>query len=307
MITLNQLKIFLAVARHEHVTRASEEVNLSQSAVSMSLRDLEDALQGPLFERVGRNLKLNDRGLLLQVEATRLMHHVDDMVSSFTNKNGNLQGELKVGASSTIGNYLMPEIIGRFVSLYPEVTINLEIRNTEQVESHLLDYTLDLGFTEGLARHFDIRTEKWMQDKLVAIAAPEYFGKRKKRISIGELSNIKWIMREKGSGTRQVFEQALQPYMNEVNAFLTFGNTEAVKHAAMAGLGVACLSQFAVAREIEQKSLFLLTIEKINLDRPFWIISRKGSYESRLRKTFTDFVKQSSAENEFANRDPDVS
>lgn len=293
MITLNQLKIFLAVAHREHVTHAAEEVNLSQSAVSMALKDLEEALNGPLFERVGRNLKLNDRGRLLQQEATKLMHHVDDLVSSFTNTNGDLHGELKVGASSTIGNYLLPEIIGHFASAYPDVTINLEIRNTEQIEARLLDYTLDLGFTEGLAHHFDIRIEKWIQDHLVIIAAPGFFDARKKQLSVNELSDIKWIMREKGSGTREVFEQALQAYVKEVRAFLTFGHTEAVKQAVMAGLGVGCLSKFTVAQELEHKSLIAFDIKEINLDRPLWIISRTGSYESRLRKTFVEFVRQS--------------
>ncbi len=182
MITLNQLRIFLAVARYEHVTRASEEVNLSQSAVSMALRDLEEALNGPLFERVGRNLKLNDRGRLLQQEASKLMHHADDIVSSLRSNQSELHGELKVGASSTIGNYLLPEIIGRFTGKYPAVNINLDIRNTEQIENRLLDYSLDLGFIEGVAHHFDIDAERWLNDQLVVIAAPNYFKKNKNHL-----------------------------------------------------------------------------------------------------------------------------
>lgn len=294
MITLNQLRIFLAVARFEHVTRASEEVNLSQSAVSMALRDLEEALKGPLFERVGRNLKLNDRGRLLQQEAAKLMLQVDDLVSAFTNKENELHGELKVGASSTIGNYLLPEIIGRFSRKYPGVTINLEIRNTEQIENRLLDYSLDLGFIEGIAHHFDIHAERWLQDQLVVIAAPDYWAEQKNNLTVRELSDVKWIMREKGSGTRDVFERALQAHVREIKEFLTFGHTEAVKHAVMAGLGVGCLSRFAVAQELEREDLIEVHIKELNLDRPFWIISRKSNYESRLRRTFIDFVRQNS-------------
>ena len=292
MITINQLRIFLAVARREHMTKASEDINLSQAAVSMAISDLEQKLNGPLFERTGRNLKLNDRGRLLRQEASKILQQADDMVSLFMDEDGELRGNLKVGASSTIGNYLLPGIIGRFKEQHPQVTIDLEIANTEHIESRLLDFTLDLGLTEGPVQHQNISSEQWLTDHLVVIAAPGYFDRPKQRIDINELSGVKWIMREKGSGTRDVFEQAIRLHVKTLNVFLTFGHTEAVKQAVMAGLGVGCLSWYTVSREIERGNLVRLNASGINLERTLRIIKREGSYTSRLCGHFCEFLKQ---------------
>jgi DNA-binding transcriptional LysR family regulator len=292
MVTFNQLRIFLAVARREHMTKASEDINLSQSAVSMAVSDLEEKLKGPLFERTGRNLKLNDRGRLLQREASKILHQADDMVSLFTNDAGELHGDLKVGASSTIGNYLLPGIIGRFKERHPQVRIDLEIANTEQIESRLLDLTLDLGLTEGPVQHEDISSSNWLTDRLVVIAAPGYFDEKKSKLTVDELKQVKWIMREKGSGTRDVFERAIQSHAESIDIFLTFGHTEAVKQAVMAGLGVGCLSLYTVSREIERGNMIHLEVPEFSLERTLRIINREGSHVSRLCNGFCEFLKR---------------
>jgi DNA-binding transcriptional LysR family regulator len=290
MITLNQLNIFLAVARNEHVTKAAEDINLSQSAVSMALSELEKQLNGPLFERAGRNLRLNDRGRLLQQEANKLKNHFEDMLSLFSDENDLLSGELKIGASSTIGIYLLPEIIGRFAQEYPDVVISLEIGNTDYVEKRLLDYSLDLGFVEGPIHYENIVSQTWLQDQLTIIASPDYFKSKKRKLTIGELNKMKWIMREHGSGTREVFEKALQPFVERINTFLTFGHTEAVKQAVKARLGVGCLSLYTVSQELERGTLIELKVPEVNLERQLHVITRKNSFQSRLRKRFSDFV-----------------
>ncbi len=292
MVTLNQLRIFLAVARREHMTKASEDINLSQAAVSMAISDLEQKLEGPLFERAGRNLKLNDRGRLLRTEASKILHQADDLMFAFTKEDGELRGNLKVGASSTIGNYLLPGIIGQFKEQHPQITVDLEIANTDMIESRLLDFTLDLGLTEGPVQHQDISSSEWLTDRLVVIAAPGYFPQEKKTFSIDELAKVKWIMREKGSGTRDVFERAIHGHLSDMDIFLTFGQTEAVKQAVMSGLGVGCLSLYTVLREIERGNLVQLEVPGINLERTLRIITREGSYISRLCDGFCEFLKK---------------
>lgn len=290
MVTINQLNVFLAIARREHVTHAANDVNLSQSAVSMALAELEKQLNGPLFDRAGRNLKLNDRGRLLQKEANKLLNHFDDILALFSEKNVSLNGDLKVGASSTIGIYLLPEIIGRFTDNYPDVTIDLEIGNTEQIENKLLNYSLDLGFVEGPIHHENIVSESWLKDQLTIIASKDYYSSKKVTITIDELKDVKWIMRERGSGTREVFEKAIQPYVRRINNFLTFGHSEAVKQSVKAGLGLGCLSKYTVAQELELGNLIGLSVPGIDFERQLHVITRKNSYESRLRKSFSDFV-----------------
>jgi len=211
---------------------------------------------------------------------------------AFTKEEGELLGDLKVGASSTIGNYLLPGIIGRFKEQHPRVSIDLEIANTEQIESRLLDFTLDLGLTEGPVQHQDILSSKWLTDRLVVIAAPGYFPKGKKTLSIDEMTKIKWIMREKGSGTRDVFERAIHGHLPDLDIFLTFGHTEAVKQAVISGLGVGCLSWYTVSREIERGNLVQLEAPGVNLERTLRVITREGSYISRLCDGFCEFLRK---------------
>ncbi|MGA7878512.1 MAG: LysR substrate-binding domain-containing protein, partial [Desulfoferrobacter sp.] len=135
-------------------------------------------------------------------------------------------------------------------------------------------------------------SSNWLTDRLVIVAAPGYFGEMKSELTIDELMQVKWIMREKGSGTRDVFERAIQSHAENIDIFLTFGHTEAVKQAVMAGLGVGCLSWYTVSREIDRGNMIRLEVPELSLERTLRIINREGSHISRLCNGFCEFLKR---------------
>lgn len=295
-VTLRQLEIFLAVARREHVTQAARDVNLSQSAVSTALAELTDRLGGALLERVGRRVVLNDRGRRLADDAADLLQRAGDLVQQY-NGGSSIRGSLRIGASSTIGTYLLPALVGAFVALHPEVNIHLEIGNTEAIEAQLLSQQLDLAFTEGPSHHPLIAATPWRKDTLKVIVAPDHALAKQPQVLLTDLAGERWIMREAGSGTRSVFEDAMRAHADGPDAApaiapLTFGSSEAVKQGVRAGLGIGCLSELAVQREVASGDFVALQVEGLDLDRRLWRIARQTSYESALQRACIEHLGQ---------------
>ncbi len=285
-ITLRQLEIFAAISRREHVTQAAAELHLTQSAVSMALAELERQLNGPLFHRQGRRLRLNDRGRLVQLNGQQLLDRAHDLVALLHGSDERLRGELRLGASNTIGTYLLPRLIGSFKEAHPEASLPLEIGNSEQVELRLLAHQLDLAFVERSPTHRRLDARPWLKDRLVVVGAPGHPLAGRRPLGRRELSAARWILREPGSGTLEVFERAMKAAGCPHHAFLTFGHTEAVKQAVTAGLGLSCLSERTLTREIADGSLMRLRTPRLKLEREFWIVTAAHSYESRLRAAF---------------------
>lgn len=287
MITLRQLEIFLAVARREHVTEAARDVHLSQSAVSAALAELAERLGGPLLERVGRSVVLNDRGRCLAEDAADLLQRAEDLVRNYKH-GGSLKGSLRIGASSTIGTYLLPELIGTFVSKHPEVDVHLEIGNTQTIEAQLLSQQLDLAFIEGPSHHAQIAATPWREDQLLIFVAKDHELATRRQVPLPMLAEQRWIMREAGSGTRSVLEAALRAHDLQVRTALTFGpltfgSSEAVKQGVRSGLGIGCLSELALQREVAAGDFIVLRTKGLDLRRRLWRIARGSAYQSRLQ------------------------
>ena len=208
-ITLRQLEIFAAIAEQGNVTRAAEELLLSQSAASMALAEFENQLGEKLFSRSGKKLCLNESGRTLLPRVMELLARTAEIECMFASSGRELAGAVKVGASSTIGNYLITSYLGQFAQENPAVELSLEVGNTEQIIGSLLDFNIDIGYIEGLCQHPKIITRKWIRDKLVVFASPRHPLVAKKQLSIADLAAAKWILRERGSGTRVIFENAL--------------------------------------------------------------------------------------------------
>jgi len=291
MITLRQLEIFLAVARREHVTKAARDVHLSQSAVSAALAELADRLGGPVLERVGRRVVLNDRGRRLADDAADLLLRASDLVHHY-NDGDTLKGSLRIGASSTIGTYLLPALVGTFVAKHPGVDIHLEIGNTKAIEAQLLTQQLDLAFIEGPSDHAQIAATKWREDELLVFVAAGHKLAKRRQLRLLDLAEERWIMREAGSGTRSVFEAALRAHDVQVRPTLTFGHSEAVKQGVRAGLGIGCLSELAVRREVLSGDLVALRIKDLDLRRSLWRIARGSSYRSALQSACIEHMAQ---------------
>lgn len=275
-ITLRQLEIFIAVAETAQVTKASKKLFVTQSAVSMALAELENQLGGSLFDRHGRSLLLNARGRYLLPLAKDITAQVSSIETIMSERNDTLTGEINVVASSALGNYILPYLIGAFKKAHPKVLINLLVYNTKIAESMVLDETSDVGFVEGTVSSKDINARNWFKDELVVLAAPSDPLANKEVFDVSaDMKNSRWIMREKGSGTAAIFRSKMADYLEDVNIVMEMGHPEAVKRAVESGVGIACLSALTICREVENGWLKSLKIEGVDMKRQLYVISRK--------------------------------
>jgi DNA-binding transcriptional LysR family regulator len=285
-ISLKQLSVFDAVARLGSVSKAADDISLSQSATSMSLAELENHLGAPLFNRHGKRLSLSDYGRWLQPKVHQLLIQAKEIETSSNQET--LQGNLKIGASSTIGNYLVPSAIAAFVQKHPQVNINLKVANTEEIVAGMQSLSFDIGLIEGPSHAPQLNTEVWKSDELVIFCSPLHPLAQKVKITNEDLIDAQWVLRELGSGTREVFSLATQSILMNPQVKLELGNSEAVKLAVKTGLGLGCLSSLAIEAEILAGTLVKLECDFINLQRNFFLIQRKDNYQSQLMKSFID-------------------
>jgi len=291
-ITFRQLEIFIAVAETKQVTRAAKNLYLTQSAVSMALSELESQLSGPLFDRHGRSLLLNDRGRYLLPLAKEIIYQVVNVESMLTEQRNSVAGSLKVVASSTIGNYVLPYLIGSFMRLHPEAHIDMLVANTLISEKMVQKGEADLGFVEGSISVDSLRAVPWFEDELAIVVSPSHPLGQKEVFKIPEdLRETKWVMREDGSGTAEIFTKKLGRHADILQIVTTLGHTEAIKKAVESGAGAACLSQLTVCREAEQGWLKILPIEGLSMRRQLRIIQHKEKVITRLMDEFLSFCE----------------
>ena len=289
-ISLRKLEVFVAVAHQYSVTKAAQQLFLSQSAVSMALADLENNHDGELFLRQGRRLILNDRGKLLLPLAEEVLKLTANFTKQLETSAQEPTGELNIGASTTIGNYLLPLLVANFSKKYPKARVAMQVGNTEVISDALAKGQLDLAVVEGPCHIESLQQTLWRDDQLVIIAAPNHPWVRKKGVKRQELLEAEWVMREVGSGTREVFENALGVPLKQLPRFIEMGHTEAIKKAVEAGLGVSCLSQLAIQRELDLGVLVAIPTN-LDLSRSLTLLLPDSSYQSPLLKAGLEMLK----------------
>lgn len=276
-ITLRQLEIFIAVAETAQVTKASKKLFVTQSAVSMALAELENQLGGSLFDRHGRSLLLNERGRYLLPLSKEILCQVDNVENIMSEQNDTLSGQINVVASTTIGDYILPYLIGAFKRMHPQVRINMLVHHTRYAESLVLDGKVDVGFVEGRVNNPDTVKRLWFEDELVVIAGPTDPLSRKSTFDVeNDFTNTHWIMREEGSGTVAIFREKMKDYLDQIHVIMEMGHPEAIKKAVESGVGLACLSSLTVCREVEHGWLKTLQFESVDMKRELQVISRKN-------------------------------
>jgi DNA-binding transcriptional LysR family regulator len=245
-LTLRQLEVFAALARTGSTRAAADRVARSQSAASTALAALESALGAPLFDRVGRRLVVNENGRALLPLTISLLEHAGELQSLFSRAP---PAPLRMAASFTIGEYLLPPLIARWKQAHPEATARLVIGNTSEVIDAVVAFDVDIGFIEGRQRHPDVVVRRWLADELVVFAAPGH-PLAGRKASIAELSAASWVLREPGSGTREASNRWLLGKLQPLRIELELGSSEAVKRVVAAGVGIGCLSRRAVAEAL---------------------------------------------------------
>ncbi|KAA3655171.1 MAG: LysR family transcriptional regulator [Proteobacteria bacterium] len=283
-ITLRQLQVFLEVARADSVSRAAERLSMSQSAVSSALGELERQFDTLLFDRVGRVLRLNTLGEQVLPQVADLLDRSQAIEDALAGRAG--YGRLRIGATLTIGNYLATLLVARFLQHHPDSRVDLKVHNTASIIERLADFELDLGLIEGTCSHPDLAVETWVADELAVFCAPTHPLASRPALSLDDLHDVDWIVREAGSGTRATFEQAFRhvPYSPRVR--LSLEHTEAIKRAVEFGLGVGCLSRLALRDAFRRGSLVPLAVPGLDLQRSFQFVWHRQKFQSAGMREF---------------------
>ena len=286
-LTLRQMQIFLNVVESGHLTNVAKEMKLSQSAVSMSIKELENILGRPVFDRINKKLVLNEVGRAFHKEIHPIFKKLSDIEYEF--KNSENKGMIRVGASTTIVDYLMPAIICSYMSAYPDVKITLKEGNTKEIADMIKAGKIDIGFVEGFVSGAEIIKEKIGVDELVVVTADRHLCKT---CTIDEVADKRWVLREEGSGTREVFLGYIKEKVEHLNIFLELGHTESIKSILMNRECLTCISQISVKTELEEGKLHKVPVQDFECKRDFLMIYHKDKYHSALFEKFVFFSRK---------------
>jgi DNA-binding transcriptional LysR family regulator len=293
-LTLRQLQIFRAIALNGSTTAAALSVPLSQSAASAALKELERLLGARLFDRVGKRLRLNDSGRALLPMALAVLDGAQSLEAAFASAAEALPVDLHVYASTTIGNYILPSLLARFKDALPSARLELRIGNTLDVVTAVRDFVTDLGFIEGPCHAKDIIVSPWREDELVIVAAPSHplaKAAKRRKLTVKQLAQAQWLLRESGSGTRETVEHAVLPHLLNIPLSMTLGSSEAIKNAVAEGLGISCLSRSVVRNLLAAKRLCLLSTSLPRLTRTFLMIHHERKVLSEPLRRFVAHCK----------------
>ena len=287
-ISLRQIEIFLKVVESQNLTKVAHELGLSQSAVSMSIKELENIIGRKLFDRINKKLILNEIGRSFYQAVLPLFKKLSDIETEFQNSED--KGSVRVGASTTIIDYLMPSIVCDYMGRYPNVKIDLKEGNTKDIVALVKEGKIDMGFIEGEVEDSDIIKEVIGQDELVVVSANEEL--KVKNLKLADIANYRWVLREKGSGTRNVFLNYIKDSGVKLNIFLELGHTESIKSLLLSKKPITCISKLAVHNELQNGDLFELDIKDFKCTRNFYAIYHKDKYKSELFNKLYEFSKE---------------
>ncbi len=288
----NHLMIFLAVAEEGGISRGAERLYISQPAVSKQLGLLEASLGLTLLERTPKGTVLTEAGRTLAGYARRLSGLEREAETAMAEMRGVERGTLTLGASLTVGAYLLPPLLAEYARRYPKITLTLQIANTETIQTRLREGRLDMALTEGLADDPELTAAVFAHDELVAVAPPAHLLLAEASVTAARFVQEPLILRELGSGTRAVVEQAFRDKGLTVTPRLSLGSIEAIKGVVAAGAGLAMVSRLAVSLELETGRLALLPLSDLAPHRPLHRLSRRGASESRAASAFRTLLAE---------------
>ncbi|SER03753.1 DNA-binding transcriptional regulator, LysR family [Amphritea atlantica] len=286
-LSLRQLRIFEATARLGRLTAAADEQALSQSAASQALKELEVSLGYRLFSRNSRELVITEMGRDILPRVRDILINVERLN---TPRGGGISGSFRVAASVTIASYLFAPLMADFIRQYPQVEPDLQIANTRQVIAGLEKGQAHIGLIEGPASHSQLQIIPWRSDELLVFCSQTHPLAQAGHLSVEQMSQQRWILREQGSGTREVFDRALQQVNGNVAMVMALNRQEAIKQSVKAGLGIGCLSRLAVAEELRRGELVVLQTP-LQLSRQLSVVVPSDTCSNPLVQAFLHFLQ----------------
>lgn len=298
-ITLRQLSIFRLVAESGTTAAAADALALSQSAASAAINELERLLKLQVFDRVGKRLQLNDNGRALLPTALSVLDGARS-IELWADDRESQVGTLRIGASTTIGNYLVPALLAGFRKRLSEqaqrgLRVTITIANTAAVAAQVAAFELDLGLIEGPCHEASLNVTPWCEDELIVVAAPSdpiVPRSRRGKVSLQALREATWLLRETGSGTRETIDQLLIPHLHRLRSGMEFGTSEAIKRAAAGGLGITCLSRCVVEDFLTTGSLVAPATELPRLNRQFQLLVHDQKRPTRGMESLMRYLSE---------------
>ena len=285
-MTLKELNFFYKLCDNPAVSQIANQMNISQSAVSLAIKSLEKKLGEQLFDRVGKKLILNERGRYFKDLTYQHFIAISDSQNIF--KKNKLAGDLKIAASKTIANFIMPNIYYSFLSKYKDVTLDINSLNSSIIINKILNGALDIGLIEASCNNINIIKEKIIEDELIIVTSDKNAPKK----AFIDTIDKKWILREIGSGTRDVFIDKLGHLAEDLNIFMELYEFDEIKKILINNKDtVTAISKVAVKQELEKKQLFQIKLINIDFKREFHLIYHKNKNKNNLFLTFKDFVE----------------
>lgn len=289
-MNLNQLRVFHVTAKAQSFTRAADALFLTQPGISKHIKELEEYYDTRLFDRLGKKVVLTQAGEILYEKTEIIFNMIDQLKVEIDELQGLNRGALNIGASITMGIYILPVVLGRFRSMYPNIDVRVDIALNQQIAEMVIGNSIDFGFLGASVSDDRLKLEPCYKDELVVIMPSNHEWAHRNAIKPHELLRQPFILSRRGSGTRVVIEERLGRIGISLKNTLEFGNTEAVKKAVEAGLGVSIVSKVAIKREEHLGVLRALGISGVDFRRTFYFAYRKDKYLSNLDKTFLQFI-----------------
>ncbi|NYE56626.1 selenium metabolism-associated LysR family transcriptional regulator [Carboxydothermus ferrireducens] len=292
-MNLNYLKIFHTVAKHQGFTKAAEELLISQPTISVQIKNLEQELGLELFQKLGRKVYLTEAGQTLYQYTTKIFNQLEEAENALRDLKGLGKGRLLVGASTTPGIYVLPEILGQYRKLYPGIEVVLDISNSHEIEQKLLHHELEIAFCggEGIV-HPQIEAKTITHDELVIVVAEDHPLARKSAVTLDQILTEPFILREPGSSTRIALEQRLQQLGKKIKVAMQFSSLEAIKQAVAANLGIALLSRFVIDQEVCAGRLHILKIPELTIRREIKLLRHKDNKPSAQVQAFLRLLQE---------------
>ncbi len=286
-MTLKQLQVFVMTVEHERISLAAEYCFMTQPAASMALQHLEEALAVPLFDRVGKRLRINSNGRLLFPKARQLLDQVSEVESLFLDADGELTGELHMGCSRTIGMYMLPSYLAEFKQRYPGINLQVSMANTRDLVDQLLSLSLDVAFVEGeVVESSVLSSQLWREDRMVVIARKNHPLMEAEQVSYEDLGSYPWVSREHGSGTASWVERQAQGKFT-IKPEIILSDFEAIKSYVANSDCLSCVSM-SVIQNTASHSVMTLSAECFEFTRPLnWVVNDQ-KYQSHVFELFRE-------------------
>ncbi len=286
------LEVFVKVVENKNFSRAAEELHMTQPAVSQYIQGLEGQMGVKLLERTNKYVRLNYAGEIVYAHAKEILSLIAKMKRLVDDITNQASGEIKIGASYTIGEYFLPSIIAAMKKRYPLINPKITIENSKEISELVAENHLDIGLIESKYHRKGLIISPFATDTLHVFISPNHPLAKKENITLEDLQEVTWIVREEGSGTREAVDKLFQSLKIEKVKMMEFGSTQIIKESVEAGLGVAFLSQWTVRKELTLQTLTVLPLDHTPFYRTFSFVKKQSSFETKAVSVFTELLTE---------------